>query len=431
MELRPVCKQTDVGVIPEDWESRELQELGSWKGGATPSMQNKDFWVGGTIPWAASGDVKSISISDTELHVTESAVERTSTTLVPEESIIVVTRSGILRKYLPVATNRVQLAINQDLKALIPRSGIVSGFVLQSLVANGPRILATCLKSGTTVESIEFPWLKAYQIPVPPSPHEQAAIAAVLSDMDALIASLDRLIAKKRNIKQAAMQQLLTGKIRLPGFGGEPGYKNTEARVIPEDWDVGNLGDCLNQPPKYGINAPAAPYQDGLPVYIRITDITDDGRFSPEKISSVEACDTEGYFLSNGDLVFARTGASVGKSYLYDPKDGPMVFAGFLIKVRPSQSCLLPGFLAAYATTGHYWNWVAAMSTRSGQPGINGHEYCELPIPLPPVPEQRAIVEVLSHMRMEIAALEARRDKTMALKQGMVQELLTGRIRLI
>jgi type I restriction enzyme S subunit len=116
---------------------------------------------------------------------------------------------------------------------------------------------------------------------------------------------------------------------------------------------------------------------------------------------------------------------------LYDSRDGQLVFAGFLIRVHPNPELLVTAFLAAYATTKPYWNWVHLMSMRSGQPGINGNEYAQLPLFVPPLPEQTAIAEVLSDMDAEQAALEQRRDKTHALKQGMMQELLTGRTRLV
>jgi type I restriction enzyme S subunit len=108
-----------------------------------------------------------------------------------------------------------------------------------------------------------------------------------------------------------------------------------------------------------------------------------------------------------------------------------LVFAGFLIRVRPNRDLLVPTFLAAYATTKPYWNWVRLMSMRSGQPGINGKEYADLPLWLPDLPEQTAIAEVLSDMDAGLAVLEQRREKTRALKQALMQELLTGRTRLI
>jgi type I restriction enzyme, S subunit len=212
--------------------------------------------------------------------------------------------------------------------------------------------------------------------------------------------------------------------------GVRPGYKQTEVGVIPDDWRVAELGDCLETRPSYGINSAAVPYSDQLPTYIRITDITEDGRFLPAPRVSVRAEMSDNYFLSAGDIVFARTGASVGKSYRYNPDDGPLVYAGFLIRVRPNPEQLLPAFGAAYATTGSYWRWVRLMSMRSGQPGINGNEYARMPVPLPSIPEQHAIATALS----DVDALLGRVDRLIAkkrdLKQAAMQQLLTGQIRL-
>ncbi|WP_190484652.1 restriction endonuclease subunit S [Microcoleus sp. FACHB-831] len=253
---------------------------------------------------------------------------------------------------------------------------------------------------------------------IPPTTKEQEAIAQALSDVDAAIAELDRLITKKRNIKQGATQQLLTGKKRLPSFSGE--------------WGVQKLGSCLIKNPEYGINAPAVPYSDNLPVYIRITDISEDGRFLPEKKVSVNHPLSANYVLEANDLVLARTGASTGKSYLSNSKDGELVFAGFLIRVKVNPEKLDAQYLKGFLQTKAYWNWVGAMSMRSGQPGINGNEYAQLPIPLPPtLEEQKAIAQVLSDMDAEIEALEQKRNKYKAIKQGMMQELLTGRTRLV
>lgn len=288
-----------------------------------------------------------------------------------------------------------------------------------------------------------------------PSSKEQRDIVAVLSDVDELIGSLESLITKKRAIRQAAMQELLTGRTRLPGFGGAGvmvggrtagdanasegvsylsempvRYQHTEVGVIPEDWGVSSLGSLLAEPPSYGINAPAVPFDGSRPTYIRITDIGTDGRFRPSPRVSVNGAEGGRFLLRSGDLVFARTGASVGKSYLYDPKDGPLVFAGFLIRVTPDTSRVQPAYVAYYAQTQPYWEWVANNSARSGQPGINSREYGSLRLPLPPLPEQNAIANVLSDMDAEIAALDQRLDKTRVVKQGMMQQLLTGAIRL-
>lgn len=197
-----------------DWKIARLDELGTWKGGMTPSMQNLSYWHMGTVPWISSGDVKSVLLTTTGFSITAAAIKQGITTLLPANSIVVVTRSGILRKYLPVAMNMIPMAINQDIKALIPNDQVISSYLLHTLIGHGDEILARCMKAGTTVESIEFPWMKAFTIPLPPLP-EQTAIATILSDMDTEIAELDAQLAKARAIKQGMMNNLLTGKIRL------------------------------------------------------------------------------------------------------------------------------------------------------------------------------------------------------------------------
>lgn len=291
-------------------------------------------------------------------------------------------------------------------------NGALANYVTQTSIAHLPR-----------ERLIEIP------LPVPPVP-EQRAIAAALSDADALVAALDALIAKKRAMKQGAKQQLLTGKMRLPGFGQKDAFSMTDCGPLPRDWECIPLRDALAQQPSYGVNAAATEPSGDLPMYIRITDIDDHGRFAPNPPMAVDHPRAKHYLLTAGDIVVARTGASVGKSYLYRPADGALVFAGFLILLRPQQSALDPSFLFYYLRTSTYWSWIDLMSMRSGQPGVNGREYAGLPVPCPTIKEQRAIAQVLMEMDSEITALEARREKAKMVKQGMMQALLTGRVRL-
>lgn len=208
------------------------------------------------------------------------------------------------------------------------------------------------------------------------------------------------------------------------------GYKQTEVGVIPEDWDIASLGSLLKETPRYGINAPAVPLTGDTPVYIRITDISDDGYFSPGEKVGVNSPLSGMYFLSAGDIVLARTGASVGKSYLYNKNDGQLVYAGFLIKVSPNQERLSSMFLSQYLKSHQYWNWVVVNSMRSGQPGINGSEYANLLIQTPTIEEQTAIANVLSDSDALIGALEQLIAKKQAIKSATMQQLLTGRTRL-
>ena len=208
-------------------------------------------------------------------------------------------------------------------------------------------------------------------------------------------------------------------------------YKQTELGLIPEDWEVKKLGECSSISGDYGINAPAVKFSEDLPTYLRITDIDDDGNYSKVNKVSVKDDNSENFILENQDIVFARTGATVGKTYLHDKKEnGDLVFAGFLIRFRTNRDVLLPYYLKLYSTTDKYWNWVSVFSMRSGQPGINSTEYSNLKIPLPPLPEQKKIADCLSTWDSAIEKQSALINALTQRKKALMQQLLTGKKRL-
>jgi type I restriction enzyme, S subunit len=212
-----------------------------------------------------------------------------------------------------------------------------------------------------------------------------------------------------------------------------PEIKNTKAfynTEIPSDWEIRKLGDCCLVKGEYGINAPAVEFSDDLPTYLRITDIDDSGNYSIDKKASVSDTNYEQFILKSGDIVFARTGATVGKTYLYKSTDGILVFAGFLIRFRTDEKLLTPQHLKYFTETKHYWDWVKTVSMRSGQPGINAEEYASLKIPLPPLSEQRAIAQVLSTADAAIHTTEKLIAQKELRKKWLMQQLLTGKKRL-
>ncbi len=192
-------------------------------------------------------------------------------------------------------------------------------------------------------------------------------------------------------------------------------------------WEQTALGTLLDRPPEYGANAAAVPFSEDLPAYIRITDIDDDGRFVPAPRVSVDIKPGDDQFLQPGDIVFARTGASVGKSYRHRGAGGRLVYAGFLIRVRPNPDRLSSQFLAAYLSTWAYWDWVRLTSARSGQPGINGTEYASMPLPLPPagrdLAEQQKIASFFGSLEDLIADKGRKLEALRQHKQGLMQQL--------
>lgn len=207
------------------------------------------------------------------------------------------------------------------------------------------------------------------------------------------------------------------------------GYQKTKVGIVPKEWEIKTLGEVSTKKGEYGINAAAVPYDSKLPTYIRITDITDDLTYDSSKKVSVDDEESGKYYLYERDIVLARTGATVGKSYLYNPKDGMLVFAGFLIKFSISEE-YDHHYIFSNLNTSFFRNWVQITSQRSGQPGINAEEYALYPIPLPPLPEQQKIAQILSTQDKVIQLKEKLIEQKKAQKKYLMLQLLTGKQRL-
>lgn len=208
-------------------------------------------------------------------------------------------------------------------------------------------------------------------------------------------------------------------------------HKDTLGSVcFPDDWNLVPLGKCVIENLSYGINASAIPYDGKSPSYIRITDITEDGRYDDSDRKAVHTQERDKYLLHEGDIVLARTGASTGKSYLYDKRDGELVYAGFLIKASIDTVSHNPRFIVGQLRTPRYWSWVAATSMRSGQPGINGKEYSSFPVPVASKKEQDAIADTLTDFDDHIANLTELIEKKKAIRDGALEDLVSGRTRL-
>jgi len=216
------------------------------------------------------------------------------------------------------------------------------------------------IRDGKMVSYSQFSDLKLPN----PKPKEQQKIADCLSSLDDLIAAHNQKLVALKTHKKGLMQQLFPAegetvpRLRFPEFRDKG------------DWEEKELYNFLSESPDYGLNAASVQFSENLPAYLRITDIAEDGSYLKEGKVSVSCVVSENDYLKAGQIVLARTGASVGKSYRYNSKDGKLVFAGYLIRLKPSNK-ISSIFLSQYINTNRYWKWVGIISTRSGQPGIN------------------------------------------------------------
>ena len=264
----------------------------------------------------------------------------------------------------------------------------------------------------------------AYSLLLPPLP-EQRAIAVVLDSIDEAIERTEEVISATERLRDALLHELLTR--------GLPGHHTAWRDVpglgtIPACWEVARLGDVC-APPSYGAAAPARPFDPKLPRYVRITDITDDGRLRAGDARSADPTQVEGFRLQPGDLLFARSGATVGKTYLYRSGDGPCVYAGYLIRFQALADAAVPDFLELWTRSPFYRKWVASMLRAGAQPNINAAEYSSLPLALPPLAEQKAISTALRRVEATIEQVRKERAALQSSKASAAAALLTGRVR--
>jgi type I restriction enzyme S subunit len=275
------------------------------------------------------------------------------------------------------------------------------------------------IETGSTMKHLNVGDMKQLLLPLPPIA-EQRAIATALSDVDALIAGLERLITKKRDIKQAAMQQLLTGQTRLPGFSGE--------------WISLRLGELLSF--KNGLNKAKEFFGEGTPI-VNYMDVFGSSKLRAAHIAgrvTLTAAEIKNFDVRKGDVFFTRTSETsqeigIASVMLDEPID--TVFSGFVLRGRPSDRRLHCEFSAYCFQSEAVRKQIIAKASYTTRALTNGRFLSDVMLNLPSIPEQTAIAIVLSDMDAELSALDARLTKTRAIKQGMMQELLTGRTRLI
>ena len=403
-------EQTEVGVIPEDWDIRAVGDICDF---IVPG-RNKPRIFKGDIPWITTPDLENgrgVSESKLGLFVSRDEAKSVGSKIVPTGAVLMscVGELGI------VAFVEREIVINQQLHAFIPTSVIDPLFLLNVLQSQKNFMLS--IATLTAVPYLNKDNCNSIPIPLPSLP-EQRSISQSLSDVDALIDALDKAIAKKRAIKTATMQQLLTGEKRLPGFLGN--WTDTQ---------IGTEIDLLT-----GYPFPSANYSDSGIKLLRGSNIkrgeTDWAEDLIQYWSEITP-DISQYVLKDGDIVVAMDGSLVGRSFARLSKaDLPALLLQRVARIRSEKIDV--GYLKEWICSKFFTEHCDAVKTVTAIPHISSGDIRSFRIRIPPThEEQRAIATVLSDMDTEIAALETRLAKTQALKQGMMQALLTGRVRLV
>jgi type I restriction enzyme, S subunit len=426
MELSHPVKGSEAETVPKDWDVVSLADI-------TDPQRPISYGIVQTGPSLLNGvpclrvlDINDGRINKTDLITTSKEISAAYKRTVLKTGDLVMPLRGKVGDIGQIDNELEGANLTRGVALIALRAGRSAGFFKQLISWSETRRRLEQSMNGSALQEIPIAALRSFAIAAPVKFEEQAAISEVLSDVDALLAGLDRLIAKKRDLKQAAMQQLLTGQTRLPGFKGE--WRRLPLGTVVADLEAGVSVNSVLGGGHHSLRQPG----------ILKTSCVADGVFDPEEFKLIDQREVSRARLSpkQNTLIISRmnTPNLVGEVG-FVKQDHPNLFLPdrlWMTRFRPD-SGLSPKWLAYQMSTPT--TQVAVKDLASGTSGsmknISKGKLLALPLDFPPPAEQAAIAAVLSDMDAELIALKARRDKTRALKQGMMQELLTGRIRLV
>jgi type I restriction enzyme S subunit len=388
------------------WPVLPLGAVAYTSSGTTPARANYDrYYKNGTLNWVKTLDLNNSELSETEEQVTEAALEETSLRCYPAGTVLIAMYGGY-NQIGRTALLRTPAAVNQAITAIQPLPARLSPEYLLAVLNHHVNHWQTVASSSRKDPNITSHDVREFPLPLP-SVREQWAIAEILQTIDALIWKLDTLLKKKRDLKLASMQQLLTGRARLPSFSG--------------NWAERMLGEIVSiRKERVGYSS-----VESDKVCIELEHI-EAGRGRVTKWLEFREGSSQKTRFEVGDVLFGRLRAYLRKYWLADRRG---VCSTEIWPMIADRAVLWPEYLFHLATTDSF---IAAASAAYGthMPRSDWSFLRKLICALPPLDEQRAIAAVLSDMDGEINKLHARRDKALHLKQGMMQQLLSGRIRL-
>lgn len=408
--------QMDVAVVPEGYV--EIGAITQWFSGGTPSRSVERYWQG-DIPWISASTLRKIEVTDSDQCVTSEAVVAGSK-MAPINSTLLLVRGSALHNEIRAGIVCRPVCFNQDVKALISSKHLYPRYLTYSILGREDELLKLVSSAGNTAGVLDTKLVQSFKIWLP-ALEEQRAIATALSDVDALLKALDRLITKKREIKQATMQQLLTGQTRLPGFEGE--------------WSSVRFGDLgktyggLTAKTKADFGAGSAFYVPFVNVMKNV--VIDCEAFERVRVDPGEPQNP----VKQADLLFngsSETPEEVAMCALMDSEHSNLYLNSFCFGFRLQASAQVsPLFLAYYIRSHEGRELIKSLAQGSTRYNLSKSALLNASITIPSLEEQTSIAAVLADMDTELETLEQRRAKTAALKQAMMQELLTGRTRLV
>jgi type I restriction enzyme S subunit len=455
-------------ALPDGWKWERLADLGIWSGGGTPSKARPEFWADGTIPWGSPKDMKRPLIDSSEDSITVAAVAGSSTKMVPAGSVLCVMRSGILRHTFPVAVNTVDVTLNQDMRALVPRQDVEPRYLAYYLQFTGNTVLHTASKAGTTVNSIEASRLDRHPVPIVDTDRQRMIVARIdelFAEVDDGEASLVRARTDLATWRKALLKAAVTGELtadwHAANFVVESGadllahllaerhaewtvggskkvYKepaiprHDELPALPGGWFWATIEQLCKatRPVAYGVLQPGGDLHDGVPL-VRVMDVRD-GVIAQTELKRISQEIADAYprtRLRGGEVLLTVVG-SVGRTAVVPPS-----LAG--ANTARAVSVLPVGYASAawVALALRYEPYRAALENSSHEVArktLNLEDVRAFSLPVPPREEQDELVRRISlQLNVEQTLKTAKSDANLmlaTLRQSILAAAFRGEL---
>jgi len=416
----------------------EKHSLGSiverQQGGGTPERNNPRFW-NGTIPWASVKDFTDdqLILNSTEESITQKGLKASSANLIPAGIPLVCTRMAVGR----CAISNNDVAINQDVKALFPKARVNPQYLLRLL--DSLKFHAESVSVGSTVKGIRISDLLGIRTPIAPS-HEQPKIAQILDTLDTQIQKTEALIAKLEKIKEGLLHDLLTrgidqnGQLRPKPEQTPELYKESALGLIPKEWQKGTISEYLLQnggikPGPFGSSITKNMYRSkGYKIYGQEQVIRADHTFGNYYIDHSKYSELIDFSVQSRDILISLVG-TIGKVLIIPEEHDQGIINPRLMRLRPNQNFCDSEFLSHVLTSTFFTRKLTALAGGGTMPVINKRIVQSVVLPVIPLMEQSVISSRISSFIRRLANEKRMLAKLRAQKSGLMDDLLTGRVR--
>jgi len=404
------------GSLPNDWKVSEISDIAEVVGGSTPSTSNDDYWGGG-IPWATPTDITALSgntISETEDTITEEGLESASTHLLPPNSVLMTSRATIGK----CAINTVEMATNQGFKNLLPSAEIDPWYLYYRMLDTASFL--NSLGSGSTFDEVSKTEVQSVDIPVPPL-SEQRKIATVLYTVDRAIEKTEEVITQVERLRKGAMQNLFSRGVR-----SYDNFQETKYGTIPASWGVKPVREISDRIGSGGTpNTDYEEYYGGDIEWVK-TDDLNSGLVDSAKttITSQGLDESAAKLFPAGTVVFAMYGGALGQNGRLGMEAAMnQACCGIVTDKSEMNSYLLHQQLI------HRKKQLTALSAGTHQQNISQSMIEKFEVFVPPLDEQKEMVDILKSIESTIEANTNQNERLKRLKQGLMQDLLSGKVR--